>query len=408
MISKGPDVGRSLAMDDRSAVAPRARTWPRWLLFATALLFFLGSLLTVLSAPTSLLWIAAILLTEWGHYAALLALLVAWLSWGARGDRLGMSSLALAFCAALLFATPLLRALLVARTLPARCDEAFGAADDPNLRRSPLSLADLFRGIRSSGVFVTEHVFSEEGGKQLRLDLYQLDDGGPPRPIVLMLHGGSWNSGGKEQLPALNHYLAQKGYAVAAIEYRHAPKFPSPAQVDDVFQAIAFLRGHTAELRLDATRMVVMGRSAGGQIALSAAYAGREPAIRGAIGFYAPADLVLGYEHPSRPWVLDSKRALENYLQGSPSQTPEAYAAASPLRFVNGSTPPTLLLHGQLDPIVWPEQSELLAARLKQEGRPHLFLSLPWATHGCDAILSGPSGQLSLYAIERFLAAAFR
>jgi dipeptidyl aminopeptidase/acylaminoacyl peptidase len=81
------------------------------------------------------------------------------------------------------------------------------------------------------------------------------------------------------------------------------------------------------------------------------------------------------------------------------------YDAASPLNFVARGTPPTLLLHGGRDELVFPAQSERLAVRLTQAGRPHLFLRLPWATHGCDVNFSGPCGQISTYAIERFLAA---
>jgi hypothetical protein len=61
---------------------------------------------------------------------------------------------------------------------------------------------------------------------------------------------------------------------------------------------------------------------------------------------------VLGYEHPSRRWVLDSKSVLEKYLGGSPTEQPERYAAASPINFVNAATPPTLLIHGSLDAMV--------------------------------------------------------
>ena len=239
------------------------------------------------------------------------------------------------------------------------------------------------------------------------LDLYRSRDADAPEPIIVIVHGGAWRSSSKAELPALNCYLAQEHYAVASIDYRNAPEWPFPAAVEDVFQAIAYLKANASALHLDPTRMVVIGRSAGGQVALSAAYAGREPAIRGVVDYYGPADLVRGYEKPTRRWVLDSRKVLEDYLGGTPSQKPEVYAAASPINFVNAATPPTLLIHGRLDPLVWPEQSERLAARLKEAGRPYFHLYLPWATHGCDANLSGPSGQLSLYALDRFLAYAF-
>jgi acetyl esterase/lipase len=377
----------------------------QWIAFAAALLLFLCSLLVVFSAPTTALWITAIVIAEWGHFAALVALFLAAISW--RRGRLGAITALLALAAAVLCLLPSLRAAGIARTLPARCTSAFGEATNPQGRTAPFSLLDLFRGLPTGGVEVTEHVYAAEGKKQLKLSLYRAKENAGPQPIVIIVHGGGWYGGSKEQLPAVSRHLAREHYAVASINYRHAPRFPSPAAVEDVFRALEFLKTNAARWQLDATRIVLIGRSAGGQIALSAAYAGREPAIRGVVGFYSPSDLVRGYEVPSRRWVLDSRRVLRDYLGGSPNERPEAYAAASAINFVNAATPPTLLIHGQLDPIVWPHQSERLAARLQQAGRPELYLALPWATHGCEANLSGPSGQLSLYAVDRFLAAVF-
>ncbi len=375
----------------------------RWLLFAFALLLFLCALLVLCSAPTSILWIVAILIAEWGHYAALAALLIIALSW--RQGRLGNITLLLALLAGLLCLTPALRASFIAHSLPARCADAFGAASHHAGRSVPFRALDLFRGVPISKVKVTEHVYANEGRKQLKLDLYQPANASAPRPIVIMVHGGSWKGGSKNQLPALNRYLAHEGYGVVALNYRHAPEWQFPAPVDDVFRAIEFLRIHAGEFGLDASRIVLIGRSAGAQIALTVACSGKEPAIRGVVDFYGPADLILGYEHPSRRWVLDSKKILEDYLGGPPNEKPAEYHAGSAVNFIGAETPPALLIHGQLDPIVWPEQSEHLEAHLAAAGRPHLYLSLPWATHGCDANISGPSGQLSLYAIDRFLAA---
>jgi hypothetical protein len=78
----------------------------------------------------------------------------------------------------------------------------------------------------------------------------------------------------------------------------------------DVGHALDFLKANAVRFDIDATRIVLLGRSAGGQIALSAAYGLRNPAIRGVVSFYGPTDLVWGYQHPSRRWVLNSTRAL--------------------------------------------------------------------------------------------------
>lgn len=373
------------------------------LLVALSGIFFAWSLLVLVPARTSWLWIGAILIGEWGHFAAVICLLMACAGFR-RGGRIGSATAMLAGVALLICCIPLARGVMIARTLPARCTAAFGESSGPS--RESFSMLDLFRGIRPGPVDLTTHVYGKFGTKELKLDLYQSERHGA-QPLVVLVHGGSWNGGNKDQLPALNHYLAKQGYAVAAINYRHAPKWPFPAAVDDLFRAIEFLKEHAIEFGIDANRIALIGRSAGGQIALSAAYARRDQAIRGVVSFYAPSDLVMGYEQPSAPGILDSRSVLEDYLGGTPSEKPALYAAASPINFADAAVPPTLLIHGALDPIVSPAHSELLAGRLDQAARSNLYLSLPWGTHGCDANLSGPSGQLSLYAIERFLTAVF-
>lgn len=372
------------------------------LLLALAVVLFGGSLLVLVTAPTAWLWIVSILAGEWGHVAAFGSLMLGAIAWGLPG-RVRVATTVLLAAAAILYLWPAIQAASIARSLPSRCTATFGQLGAP-VQRAPFRWLHLL-GESNPETAVTEHVYATAGTKQLKLDLYRsskCDDA--PRPLILVIHGGSWNGGNRKQLPAVNHHLANNGYAVASIDYRHAPKWRFPAAVDDVFRALKFLRANAAPLQIDASKVVLIGRSAGGQIALSAAYAQRDSSIEGVVAFYAPTDLVLGYEKPSRRAVLDSKTVLEDYLGGTPAQKPDVYAAASPASNVNSTTPSTLLIHGSLDPIVWPIHSERLDERLQLARRSHLLLRLPWATHGCDANLSGPSGQLSTYAIDRFLA----
>lgn len=376
------------------------RDWLAIILLVASSILFGCALLTVFSAPTSILWIVAILVSEFGYYVALIALVLAALAW-----RRSRTSFVLALVAAALCLAPIFRAIKIGRTLPARCTEAFGLT---NADESPFRFAHLFGRISSAGIEVNEQTYATDGAKTLKLDLYRRRDASTPLPIIVMIHGGSWKGGTKSMLPAENFHLAREGYAVAAIEYRHAPQSPFPAALDDVFRAVDFLKTLPNEWHLDPTRIALIGRSAGGQLALSAAYSGREANIRGVVAFYAPSDLVLGYEQPSRRFVLNSRKVLEDYLGGAPNERPQTCAAASPINFVNDTTPPTLLIHGLLDPIVWPNQSKNLAEKLRAARRPSLLLEIPWGTHGCDANPAGPTAQLSRYTIDRFLAATLR
>jgi dipeptidyl aminopeptidase/acylaminoacyl peptidase len=72
----------------------------------------------------------------------------------------------------------------------------------------------------------------------------------------------------------------------------------------------------------------------------------------------------------------------------------EIYRSGSAEKLVHAAAPPTLIIHGVLDELVWCRHSERLAAALAQVGAPHVFLRLPWATHAGEANLHGPSGQL--------------
>ena len=74
-----------------------------------------------------------------------------------------------------------------------------------------------------------------------------------------------------------------------------------------------------------------------------------------------------------------------------------------PAQFVTSASPPTLFIHGLRDEHVSPFHAEIVSTRLLEEDLPHVVLRLPWATHGCDYVFSGPCGQLTTFAVEQFL-----
>jgi acetyl esterase/lipase len=362
---------------------------------------------SLVDAPVWPLLVLRILVTELGYALALPA--VALLAAGSDTPT-GRVGSALGLLAAGLGLAPALRAAQIGRRLPEQLAAAFGEATPragPGAlpRPAPLVIADLLRGVTSPLVRRSRRVYVVRDGQPLSLDLYQPAHAEGAAPGVLVVHGGSWEHGDSTEMASLNRYLAARGYIVAAINYRLSPAHPFPAARDDVLAALSYLKANAAAIGLDPARIVLLGRSAGGQLALLVAYTAADPAIRGAIGFYPATDLAYGYDHPCDPRLLDGCAIVRLYLGGAPDKIPATYAAASPITFAGPAAPPTLLVHGLRDELVEPAQSERLAARLAQADRPHLLLRLPWATHGYDANFSGPAGQLSTYAVERFLAA---
>jgi acetyl esterase/lipase len=156
-------------------------------------------------------------------------------------------------------------------------------------------------------------------------------------------------------------------------------------------------------LNIDSTNFILLGRSAGGQIALLSAYTLHNPNIKGVISFYAPADMVYGATIAGNKWVLDTDKVLADYIGGSYKEVPKKYVKSSPIESTDKNSPPTLIIHGEHDAMVAYEHSTRLSAKLEAVKVPYYFLSLPCATHGCDYTINGPSGQMSTFAIERFI-----
>ena len=358
-------------------------------LVAASVLFGLGTL-AVLKVPLGVLWKPAVAATAFGHILAALALLVAL---AGLLERSGQLATALAVAAALLLLSPLARGLVLAPSIPPAFSEAFAPAEGP-----ALSLTGLL-GPGLGEVEVTRHTYKEG----LALDLYRGESEGP-RPIVVVIHGGSWKSGDETQLPAINRHLAGQGYAVAAIQYRLAPAVRFPAMREDVEAATRWLQGQAEALGLDGTRVVLLGRSAGGQLALATGYTSSNPALRGVVALYPPTDMRWSWANPGDPLIIDTPGTLRAFLGGAPEEAGAVYDAASAIQHVGPKTPPTLLLHGGRDELVSPTHCRRLVERLEAAGVEHLLVELPWATHGLDANLGGPGGQLYVWSLERFLA----
>ncbi len=357
---------------------------------------FLLSLLALFRAPTNLLWYAAILVTEFPLLFIIIG--VCFLAWKAK--RYKTAGTIIIVLSLVLFLVPVINAYKINNGLKKELTAVFPVAETN--QSSPFRFFQMITGVAAKQITPQTMVYTPANTPPLSLQFYPAQSSGI-KPCVVVVHGGSWAGGNSNQLPELNSHLAKKGYHVVAINYRLAPKYTSPAQVDDIRTALKFLRTKSAALKIDTANFILLGRSAGGQLVLAAAYTAHDPGIKGVISFYGPADLMWGAQNPANPWVFNSGKILENFLGAPYNSNPAVYKNASPVNFVTPQTPPTLLLHGKNDVLVAYEHSIRLQKRLKENNIPHYLLSLPWATHGFDYSLNGPGGQLSTYAVETFL-----
>ncbi len=360
-------------------------------------ILFLLSLLVFFRAPTNFLWYVSILVTEFS--ALFIMLTLVFIFWKFGGATYNVAATLIGIAAIALFLLPYIQAYRISQKLDHEFSAAFSTNSTDN-NEAPFQLLKIATGINAKKLPYETLVYDEAHG--LTLDLYKGSATGK-RPCIIVIHGGSWAGGDSKQLPELNSELAKGGYIVASINYRLAPASTYPAPLQDLQKCIRYLRTNAAGFYIDTNNIVLLGRSAGGQIALSAAYTLKDPGIKGVICFYGPADMVWGYQNPTNPLVLDSRKIMKDYLGGTLNEVPAQYRHSSATETVTKQTPPTLLLYGENDPLVSPRHGTRLSAKLRAQNIALFELYLPWATHGFDYTLYGPGGQLSTWTVKRFL-----
>ena len=352
--------------------------------------------------PSKETWYAGILIPEypWIFILAMIALLI----WSYKTTKLRVVNLILGTITLIIFCSPIVRAYGVAADLDKRLETTFGVRETDMQgfhEVQPYSFIKMLTGNGAKNIPFKTYHYALKGSEDLTLN-YSPSAVQGIRPCLFVVHGGSWTRGNNSEIAAVNNYFANAGYQVVTINYRLAPKYPSPAQQQDVKSAFIWVKSHATELKIDTNNFVMLGRSAGASIVLTAAYTQHEPGVKGVVAFYGANDMFWSYNHPDNLKIMDSRKVQRDFLGGTPEQVKERYIAESPYLQATANSLPTLLVHGKVDAHVHYEQTLRLANRLDELHVKNMLLTLPWATHGCEYNLNGPSGQLSMYAVERF------
>ena len=369
--------------------------------FIFALLCLIVSTLVLFKVPDLFLWQLKVGATEYGQWFALISLALIFI--GRRQSLIDSASFLIALAATALFLSSGVRAAMFAEPARKKMDAAFPLPAGAPSVAGPFSFLRIWTIGGTKPVVVQPIDYQEFSGAMMELDFYPADVSTGPAPCLVVIHGGGWDSGSRKEFATASHRLARRGISVAALDYRLAPQAIWPAQAEDVRVAINVLKGQADALSIDPKRFILMGRSAGGQIAEAVAAQGGIPGVLGCIALYSPADMHFAYKYADAKDILDSGKLLRQYLGGTPTDAKAAYDSASAYALINRRTMPMLLLHGANDELVWHEQSRRLDARLQENGVKHVYLELPWATHAFDHNDNGPGGQIALWAIERFV-----
>lgn len=247
-------------------------------------------------------------------------------------------------------------------------------------------------------------------GVELRLDI-ATPEGAGPFPAVICLHGGGWSMGNKRSFQKMLPQFAAQGYVAASMQYRLAPKFRFPAQIDDVHSALRFLRSNAKQWKIDPTHIALLGASAGAHLVLLAGGrdTGREESVQAIVDISGPTDL--------RDWRMNENAesallrttgktsdSLVAELLGTTDRSNAAVIQASPVKQVRKGNPPVLIFHWREDQAVAAAQVERLLEELERKSVRH---EIAWF-EGRGHALNGPGVETIVPYSITFLNSVFR
>ena len=237
--------------------------------------------------------------------------------------------------------------------------------------------------------------YSNQEGTSLKATLYVPTEQ-KRHPGVLLIHGGAWCAGSRTELAWHARKLAEAGYVAASIDYRLAPKYKFPAQIDDCRTALAWFIAHADEWNLDPDRIGLYGYSAGGHLACLLGLSppdARAPRVKAIIAGGAPCDFRI---------VPPDEDLLSYWLGGTRVDCPGMYAKASPLAMVSADDPPTFFFGGDRDWLVPPITARRTSHDLRQLRVPSEFFRCKGQGH-LGALMNYDAFERALDFLDRYL-----
>lgn len=235
----------------------------------------------------------------------------------------------------------------------------------------------------------TDIEYARVNGISLRMDA-SIPAGTPKSPSVIIVHGGGWVGGDRRyNVRPLFQPLTDAGFAWFSISYRLSTDISQfGAAINDVQEAIRFVKSHAADYHIDPDRIALIGESAGGQLAAMAILrGGPDISVKAMVALYTPSDLVSLAQ--SSTYIPASVR---NSVRGTPWEglVLAGLAQLSPINSVRANMPPFLFIHGTADSLVPFAQSREMCNRMHQAGATCELYPVEGGGHGIQWWESSP------------------
>lgn len=262
----------------------------------------------------------------------------------------------------------------------------------------------------------TYHYLTIYNERQL-FDVYRPKAGsGKPTIPVILVHGGAFIEGEKDQLGYAVNWFTEKGYTSFGIEYPLAKKNRQTYEsaVNSIATCMSFIRKNAKKFNIDASKMVLVGGSAGAALVMQTDLGLREGYVKSydatdvsppasVIALYPPVSLSDLYYKMKQGKTVDLNEPMDKYLGGDPNRFPDRFKRVNLIDHLNNGISPTLILTGEIDHVVNVEAIRRFAEKTKKMKLPVTYVEIPYGEHVYDANPNSIAGQITWSKITAFL-----
>lgn len=240
-------------------------------------------------------------------------------------------------------------------------------------------------------------VYATKEREDLSVSVYKSENKNKEKlkPVYVYIHGGGWSSGHSESNSNYHKMWSDEGYVSFSVNYRLARE-DRPTwnkQIEDVNDAMKWIRDNAEKYGGDSDRIVLSGESAGGNLAL--VYGGK--VSEGTLDGPVPKALTVMYPAIDMKWTSENARFMtpfvlhgivERYIGGSLENHPNRIMEIDPTTYVNKKLPPTLIIHGEKDTMVTIDGSKRYINKLEKLGIKNQLAEIPYSNHGTSTTVN--------------------